>query len=70
MEARFYLRVSGAVFGIICVGHLLRIIFGWKLIIGSLEVPMAVSWLGMIFTGALAGWAAARMPSKVDHLGL
>jgi hypothetical protein len=70
MEARFYLRVSGAVFGLVCLGHLLRIIFRWPLVIGTMEVPMTVSWLGMAGAGALAFWAGIRLPGRESHLDL
>jgi hypothetical protein len=33
--------------------HLLRIIFGWQVEIGSLSIPFWVSWLGALVTGAL-----------------
>ncbi len=66
MEARFYLRVSGAIFGLICLGHLMRIIFGWPMVIGTLEVPMAVSWLAVAVTAGLAAWAFARLPGNSD----
>jgi hypothetical protein len=62
MEARFYLRISAAIFGIIGLGHLMRIIFGWPLVIGTLEVPMAVSWAGMIITATMVYWGVAKMP--------
>jgi hypothetical protein len=51
---RTYNTVTAALFLIVAVLHLLRIIFGWTAEIGGLAIPMWVSWLGLVVAGALA----------------
>jgi len=59
MKAKTYLLISAVVFGIVCFGHMLRIVFGWPLVIGTYDVPMAVSWMGMVITAGLVVWVIA-----------
>ena len=61
MKTKTYLLISGLIFGVVCLGHLLRIVFNWPLVIGALEVPMAVSWMGMIVTAGLVVWVIAML---------
>jgi hypothetical protein len=61
MKARTYLLISGVIFGLVCLGHLLRVVFNWPLVIGALEVPMAVSWMGMIITAGMVVWVIAML---------
>ena len=61
MKTRTYLLISAVIFSIVCLGHLLRIVFGWPLVIGTLDVPMAVSWMGMIITAGLVVWVIAML---------
>jgi hypothetical protein len=57
MNARGYLAVSGSVFGLVAILHLLRVINGWEVVVGPWSAPMAVSWLGTIFLAFLSVWA-------------
>jgi hypothetical protein len=54
VRQRTYNTVTAALFLIVAVLHLLRIIFGWTAEIGGLAIPMWVSWLGLLVAGALA----------------
>jgi hypothetical protein len=49
-----YITVTAALFLVVAIMHLLRIIFGWSVEIGSLSIPFWVSWLGVLVAGALA----------------
>jgi hypothetical protein len=51
---RTYNAVTAALFLIVAVLHLLRIVFGWTADIGGLAIPIWVSWLGLVVAGALA----------------
>jgi hypothetical protein len=51
---RTYDAVTAALFLIVAVLHLLRIVFGWTAEIGGLSIPMWVSWLGLVVAGVLA----------------
>lgn len=57
MGTRSYLLVSGAVFGLIAVLHLLRLVNQWPAQIAGWAVPAWVSWLGLIVGAVLCGWA-------------
>jgi hypothetical protein len=52
-----YLAISASVFAVVAVAHLVRAIEGWPITIGPWDVPVDVSWLGAIATGALCAWA-------------
>jgi hypothetical protein len=55
-----YNGVAAAVFLIVAVAHLLRIIFGWPAQIGGLDIPLWVSWLALVAAGGLA-WFGFRL---------
>ena len=59
MKSKTYLLISAVIFGIVCIGHLLRVIFGWPLVIDTYDVPMAVSWMAVFLTAGLVVWVAA-----------
>lgn len=50
------LRVAGAIFGIVAVLHLLRIITGTTVIIATCSLPIWVNVMGLLVTGFLSGW--------------
>ncbi len=56
MNHRTYCAVSATLFTVVALVHLTRLINGWPVQIDALAVPMLMSWLGMIGTGALAVW--------------
>ena len=65
MNARPYLLVSGVVFCLVALLHLVRVINGWGLQCGPWPVPIWVSWGGTVVPGILSVWAfrlAARVP--------
>jgi hypothetical protein len=53
VDQKTYNIVTAALFLIVAVVHLLRIILGWPAQIGGLDIPMWVSWLGLVVAGAL-----------------
>jgi hypothetical protein len=54
---RSYMVISGVIFGIVAIIHLLRVINGWALVLGQYSVPMWVSWLGAVVPALLCIWA-------------
>ena len=48
------MTLTATLFLVVALVHLLRIIFGWSVEIGSLSIPFWVSWLGVLVAGALA----------------
>ena len=57
MSSRVYLVVSGSVFAIVAVLHLLRALNGWAVDVGPWSLPVGVSWLGAAFPAVLSAWA-------------
>ena len=51
---RGLLKLVGTAFLIIALLHLLRIAFGWNLILGEVNVPLWLSWLGVLIPGYLS----------------
>ena len=60
MTSRVFARITGAVFSLVAVLHLLRLLFKWSAVIGGWTVPMWISWIGIALAGALA-YAASRV---------
>ena len=50
------LRVAGAIFGLVCVLHVLRIGLAIDVVFAGRHLPMWLSVAGAIFTGALSFW--------------
>jgi hypothetical protein len=51
---RKLLMLVGIVFLIVALLHLVRIAFGWNLILAEVTVPLWLSWVGVIFPGYLS----------------
>lgn len=64
MGHKGYCVVSGLIFSLVALAHLLRIVYGLPVQVDVVAVPMLVSWIGLIVTAALAVWAfrVARGP--------
>jgi hypothetical protein len=54
MHQKIYLAVSGLIFDLVFLLHMLRIIFGWRAEIGEFEVPIWLSWVSLAVAGYLA----------------
>ena len=67
MDQKAYNTISAVVFLIVGLLHLLRIIFGWPAQIGGLNIPLWVSWLAVVVTGALA-YFGFRHSIRPGHL--
>ncbi len=52
----FWLRITGTIFGIVAIIHLLRIVTGVTVLIGGCSLPMWVNWMGLVATGFLCYW--------------
>jgi hypothetical protein len=50
------LRVAGVFFGIFAIGHLLRLINQVQVNVGTLTIPMGVSWIALIVAAMLCVW--------------
>jgi len=54
MSQRAYALVTGVIFLVIGILHLLRIIFGWQAEIAGGAVPMWASWVALVVAGYLS----------------
>jgi Flp pilus assembly protein TadB len=50
------LRVASVLFGILAIGHLLRLINQAQVIVGTLTIPMGLSWIALIVATILCVW--------------
>jgi hypothetical protein len=50
------LRVASVVFALVALGHVLRLLKHAKVLIGTYDVPMGISWAGLIVAGVLCIW--------------
>lgn len=54
MRHKTFLAVTGVIFLVIAVLHLLRAVLGWSAVIGSFEVPIWLSWVAAVVAAYLA----------------
>ena len=54
---RAYLRISGLLFGLVAIGHLVRMVRRWPLLVGGYPVPAIASLVALIGAGLMAVWA-------------
>jgi hypothetical protein len=54
MSQRNYLLVSALVFTLVFALHVLRLFYGWSVMIGGQTVPVWTSWIGVVLSGLLA----------------
>ena len=66
MDQKTYNITTAALFLIIALLHLLRVIFGWPAQIGGLDIPLWASWLALIVSGALA-WFGFRQSVHLER---
>lgn len=66
MNSRLYVAVSGSVFAVVAILHLLRVVNGWEVMVGPWSAPMAVSWCGAVVAAALSVWAL-RLASRTQE---
>ena len=58
MTEKTFSTIVGAIFGVVAVVHLVRILLGWSIVIEGWTVPMWVSWVGLIVAGGLTYFGA------------
>jgi hypothetical protein len=58
-----FTKIAIAVFSLVAVLHLLRVIFGWEVIISGIVIPLWISVAGFIIAAGLAVllWREARI---------
>ena len=56
MSSRAYFIVSGTIFGLVAVAHLVRVVYQMPVQVGEWAFPMWLSWCGLVVAGALCVW--------------
>ena len=54
MSHRAYAVTAGLIFLLIATGHVLRLVFGWKVTIACQSIPPWVSWVAFVIFAYLA----------------
>jgi len=57
MRVNAYLTVTGILFGIMAIVHMLRLLNGWSASVGSWQVPVEFSWSAAAIGAAVAVWS-------------
>ena len=60
MTQRTYIHITGTLFGLIALLHVVRLINGWPAVIGAWTVPLWMSAIGVVVAGFLV-WSAWRL---------
>jgi hypothetical protein len=50
------LRVAGTIFGLLCLGHLLRLLTRAEVLIAGHPLPLWASVVGVLIAGGLSFW--------------
>ena len=53
MTEKTFATIAAAIFALVALLHLLRLVMGWSVVIDSWTVPMWVSWVGLVVAGGL-----------------
>lgn len=57
MGKKGYLVISGIIFLLVAIFHLIRVLFSIPVLFGTWQVPFWISWVGFILTVILCIWA-------------
>lgn len=62
MTARNFALLAAAIFTIVALLHFARVLYGWPVTIGTVSIPLWLSWLGIVVAALLAwlGFKASR----------
>ena len=61
-----YAAVTVLSFAIAAIMHLVRIIKGWSVVIGPRNIPMSISWAGLVVSALLVLWGVAQAINNVS----
>lgn len=62
MSPKTFFNAVTAIFFLIAVLHVARLVYGWEAMIGGWVVPMWLSWVALVIAGFLAwhGWRLGK----------
>ena len=57
MSQKLYLIISGAIFLLVGIFHLLRLVYQWPIVVGTRMVPYSLSYVGFPASIGYSVWA-------------
>lgn len=54
---RAYVQVSGVLFALVALGHLVRVLARWPLVVAGAPLPALASLVVAVLAGAMSVWA-------------
>lgn len=54
LSQKNFFQITSVIFGAVILLHVLRLFYGWDVILGDFNVPMGVSWIAPFVSGYLA----------------
>ena len=63
---RTLLTITGIVFLVVALAHLLRVAFNWEILLGNAVVPIWLSWVGILIAGYLS-YSSFHFARRVHH---
>lgn len=63
MRAKRFLRMTGTIFALFALAHLVRLVMGWSVLVGGRAIPMWVSIVALIGASILS-WIGLRLSRR------
>jgi hypothetical protein len=57
MSLKLYLFISGFIFLLVGILHLLRLVYHWPIVVGARTIPYGLSYVGLPVTIGYCVWA-------------
>jgi hypothetical protein len=54
MQSKRFLRMTGTIFAMAALAHLLRLVMGWPVMVGGWTIPLWVSGVALVGAGVLS----------------
>jgi hypothetical protein len=64
MSQKLYLIVSGAIFLLVGIFHLLRLLYHWPIVVGPRTIPYALSYVGFPVSTGYSVWRKVNIFSR------
>ena len=61
MTTKNYLIVSTLIFAIVALVHLLRLVQGWPLLVGTMSIPLWMSMLAVLVSVTVVIWGVSLL---------
>jgi hypothetical protein len=54
IKQKTFVQSAGFIFSVVAAMHALRVVNGWDVVLGPLNIPMSASYVGVVVAGYLA----------------